>query len=64
MKEILLDNYKQFTFNIDSKRKSISKEINLLNEKVANERDKYLSDKLDKDDYKEIKMLTKTKSNS
>ena len=60
MKEILLDNYKQFTCDIEAKRKSISKEINLLNEKVANARDKYLADKLDEDDYKEIKMLTRS----
>ena len=60
MKEILLDNYKQFTYDIESKRKSISKEISLLHEKIANARDKYLSDKLDEDDYKEIKTLTKT----
>ena len=59
MKEILLDNYIQFTYDIDAKRKSISKEISLLHEKVANARDKYLSDKLDEEDYKEIKMLTK-----
>ncbi|WP_288446027.1 recombinase family protein [uncultured Chryseobacterium sp.] len=60
MKEILLDNYKQFTCDIEAKRKSISKEINLLNEKVASARDKYLADKLDEDDYKEIKMLTRS----
>ncbi|WP_128414571.1 hypothetical protein [Chryseobacterium sp. Leaf201] len=46
MKEILLDNYKQFTYDIEAKRKSISKETNLLNEKVASARDKYLADKL------------------
>lgn len=60
MKEILLDNYKQFTHDIELKRKSISKEIRLLHDKVCNARDKYLSDKLDEEDYKEIKMLTKT----
>ncbi|BAP32266.1 conjugative transposon TraM protein [Chryseobacterium sp. StRB126] len=60
MKEILLDNYKQFTYDIEAKRKSISKEINLLNEKVANARDKYLVDKLDEEDYKEIKRITKS----
>lgn len=60
MKEILLDNYKQFTYDIELKRKSISKEIRLLHDKVCNARDKYLSDKLDEEDYKEIKMLTKT----
>ncbi|MDR4951201.1 recombinase family protein [Chryseobacterium sp. ES2] len=59
MKDILLDNYKQFTFDIDAKRKSISKEINDLNEKVANARDKYLADKLDEEDYKEVKKITK-----
>ncbi len=62
MKEILLDNYKLFTYDIESKRKSISKEISLLHEKVSNARDKYLADKLDEDDYKEIKMLTKTQT--
>lgn len=60
MKEILLENYKQFTYDIEAKRKSISKEINLLNEKVANARDKYLVDKLDEEDYKEIKRITKS----
>ncbi len=60
LKSILLDNYKQFTGDIDEKRKSISKEINLLNEKVANARDKYLNDKLDEEDYKEVKMITKS----
>lgn len=60
LKIILLDNYKQFTGDIDEKRKSISKEINLLNEKVANARDKYLNDKLDEEDYKEMKMITKS----
>ncbi|WP_123906563.1 hypothetical protein [Chryseobacterium sp. MYb7] len=61
MKEILLDNYKQFTCDIEAKRKSISKEINLLEEKVASARDKYLEDKLDEEDYKEIKKITKCK---
>lgn len=60
MKEILLDNYKQFTYDIELKGKSISKEIRLLHDKVCNARDKYLYDKLDEEDYKEIKMLTKT----
>jgi hypothetical protein len=60
MKEILLDNYKQFTYDIEAKKKSISKEINLLNEKVANARDKYLVDKLDEEDYKENKRITKS----
>lgn len=60
MKEILLDNYKQFTYDIELKRKSNSKEIRLLYDKVCNARDKYLSDKLDEEDYIEIKMLTKT----
>lgn len=61
LESILLDNYKQFTCDIEEKRKSISKEINLLNEKVANARDKYLEDKLDEEDYKEIKKITKCK---
>lgn len=60
MKEILLDNYKQFTYDIEAKRKSISKEINLLNEKVASARDKYLADKLDEEDYKELKSITRS----
>jgi len=60
MKEILLDNYKQFTYDIEAKRKSISKETNLLNEKVASARDKYLADKLDEEDYKEIKSITRS----
>lgn len=59
MKEILLDNYRQFTYDIQAKRKSISKEINLLNEKIAGARDKYLSDKLDEGDGKDIKRLIK-----
>lgn len=42
-----VDNYKQFSSDIDAKRKSIFKEINLLNGKVANTNDKYLADKLD-----------------
>ncbi|MFC3158302.1 hypothetical protein SAMN05443633_110179 [Chryseobacterium arachidis] len=58
MKKILLDNYKQFTYDIEAKRKSISKEISLLREKVSI--DKYLSDKLYEDDYKEIKNAHKT----
>lgn len=60
IKEILLDNYKQFTYDIEAKRKSISKEINLLNAKVASARDKYLADKLDEEDYKEIKSFTRS----
>lgn len=55
LKSILLDNYKQVTNDIGDKRKSISKEISLLNEKISNARDKYLADKLDEEDYKEIK---------
>lgn len=31
----------------------------MLNEKVANARDKYLSDKLDEEDYKEVKRISK-----
>ena len=62
MKEILLNNYKQFTFDIEAKRKSIAKDINLLNEKIANARDKYLVDKLDEDDYKDFKMLTRSQT--
>ena len=48
------------TRGIEEKRKSVSKEINLLNEKVANARDKYVADKLDEEDYKEIKKTTKS----
>lgn len=36
------------------------KEIDLLNEKVSDARDKYLSDKLDEEDYKEIKQITRS----
>jgi site-specific DNA recombinase len=60
LQSILLDNYKQFTCDIEEKRKSVSKEINLLNEKVANARDKYVADKLDEEDYKEIKKITRS----
>lgn len=59
MQSILIDNYKQFTSDIEEKRKSVSKEISLLNEKVASARDKYVVDKLDEEDYKEIKKVTK-----
>lgn len=45
--EVLEDNDKQFTYDIEAKRKAVSKEINLLKEKVANAIDKYLADKLD-----------------
>lgn len=31
----------------------------MLNEKVANARDKYFSDKLDEEDYKEVKRISK-----
>ena len=55
-----VDNYKQFSSDIDAKRKSISKEINLLNGKVANTNDKYLADKLDEEDYKEIKSIARS----
>lgn len=48
---MLLDNYIQFTSDIEDKRKSVSKEINLLNEKVSSARDKYVADKLDEEDY-------------
>lgn len=59
LKKLLLDNYKEFTGNIGQKRKSLSKEIDLLNEKMSKARDKYLSDKLDEDDYKEVKTICK-----
>ncbi|KFF00629.1 hypothetical protein IX39_08335 [Chryseobacterium formosense] len=59
-----VDNYKQFTSDIDAKRRFISKEINELNEKVANTNDKYLADNLDEDDYKGVKKEKKNKLNS
>lgn len=55
IKKLLLNNYKSFTGGIDEKRKSISKQIDLINERVSKARDLYLSDKLDEDDYREIK---------
>jgi hypothetical protein len=35
----------------------VSKQIDLINERVSKARDLYLSDKLDEDDYREIKLL-------
>ena len=32
----------------------------MLSEKVANARDKYLSDKLDEEDYKEVERISKS----
>lgn len=55
LKKLLLDNYKSFTGGIDEKRKSVSKQIDLINERVSKARDLYLSEKLDEDDYREIK---------
>lgn len=54
-----MDNYKAFTGGIDDRRKLVSKKIDMFNDKVAKARDLYLSDKLDEDDYKEIKSSSK-----
>jgi len=52
----LLDSYKSFTGNLDEKRKSVSKQIDSINGRVSKARDHlYLLDKLDEDDYREIK---------
>ena len=45
----------KFQTGYNPKESQFQKEIYLLNEKVANARDKYLADKLDEEDYKEIK---------
>jgi site-specific DNA recombinase len=59
LKKLLLSNYKAFTGSLDEKRKSVSKQIDLINERISKARDLYLSDKLDEDDYKEIKSTGK-----
>lgn len=45
----------KFQTGYNPKESQFQKRFNLLNEKVANARDKYLADKLDEEDYKEIK---------
>jgi site-specific DNA recombinase len=55
LKKLLLSNYKAFTGSLDEKRKSVSKQIDSINERISKARDLYLSEKLDEDDYREIK---------
>ncbi|WP_316795627.1 recombinase family protein [Pedobacter agri] len=62
LKKLLLDNYKAFTGSLDDKRKSVSKQIDSINERISKARDLYLSDKLDEDDYREIKSKGKLES--
>lgn len=54
-KKLLLGNYKAFTGSLEDKRRSVSKQIDLINERISKAKDLYLSYKLDEDDYREIK---------
>ncbi len=53
--EIVTINYKRFTSIFDDRRKAIASEIERYNVKLGKARDLLFSEKLDADDYKEVK---------
>jgi site-specific DNA recombinase len=55
LKTLLLNNYKAFTGGIDDTKKVIVQEIDTLNGKITKARDLFLSDKIDEEDYREVK---------
>ncbi|MGQ3087692.1 recombinase family protein [Flavobacterium sp.] len=55
LSDIVSTNYKNITSVFDSKRKAIALEIERLNAKLSKARELLFTDKLDADDYKEIK---------
>ncbi len=55
LKTLLKDNYKNFTGGIIDARKKLVQEIDEINLKVSKARDLYLLDKLDDDDYRQVK---------
>lgn len=61
LKVALLRNYKKHCGNVDSERKSVMGEIDKVNQKLSKARDLFLTDRLDEDDYNEVKSESKRK---
>lgn len=61
LKEIILFNFKHIQQNVDDRKKDLISQLQDLNNKLDNARDKYLNDLLDYDDYRLIKSDTKAK---
>lgn len=61
IKEIILFNFKHIQQNVDDRKKYLVSQLQDLNNKLDNARDKYLNDLLDYDDYRLIKSDTKAK---
>ncbi|WP_051585174.1 recombinase family protein [Chryseobacterium sp. UNC8MFCol] len=61
LKVALLRNYKKYCGNVDDERKSVMAEIEKVNQKLTKARDLFLTDRLDEDDYTEVKKECKQK---
>ncbi len=61
LKEIIFTNFKYIQEDIDAQKKEISSQIQSLNNRLNNAREKYLEDRLDYDDYQLIKNECKKK---
>ncbi|TZF93776.1 hypothetical protein FW781_19010 [Chryseobacterium panacisoli] len=61
LNEIILLNYNNLLKRSNNKNKNISDQIKILNERLTNAREKYLSDRLDFEDYSIVKTEYKTK---
>ena len=59
--KMLLKNYKRYCGSIDDERKEIVEEIEKLNLKQAKARDLFLTDRLDEEDYAEVKVECRKK---
>lgn len=52
---IILHNFKSVSLTVKDERSAITNRINSLNERISKARDMFLSDKIDEDDFRDIK---------
>ncbi len=59
LKTILVKNFSIVTNGLEDERKSISEKVSKIEQKIAKARDLYLEDRLDEDDFREVKRKNK-----
>ena len=62
LKIVVLKNYKKHCGNVDDERKAVVEEMENVNQKLSKARNLFLSDRLDEDDYNEVKVECKKRS--
>ncbi len=61
LKVILLKNYRKHCSNVDGERQAITEEIDKITQKLSKARDLFLTDRLDEEDYAQVKLECKHK---